>query len=126
MRKEEIFTSNFSFSHNVFYSYMSSVRQSAVLCGNAFRLGIQSIHHTASQLLLLKLGTRYYSFQTDPLQLSQYFPKPNQSKSNQKRTNVSYVTFSLGVQTCLCSKNSCFTTDSLNYPPDYQSHSSCQ
>ena len=27
-------TSNFSFSHNVFYSYISLVRQNAALCGN--------------------------------------------------------------------------------------------
>ena len=27
-------TRNFSFSHNVFYSYLSFVRQNAALCGN--------------------------------------------------------------------------------------------
>ena len=32
-----LITSNFSFSHNVFYSYISLVRQNAVLCGNGLR-----------------------------------------------------------------------------------------
>ena len=32
--KKLLVTSNFSFSHNVFHSYISLVRQHAVLCGN--------------------------------------------------------------------------------------------
>ena len=31
-------TSNFSFSHNVFYGYISLVRQNAVLCGNGVKM----------------------------------------------------------------------------------------
>ena len=31
---KQIVTSNFSFSHNVFHSYISLVRQNAALCGN--------------------------------------------------------------------------------------------
>ena len=38
MRIGEIRTSNFSFSHNVFHSYTSLVRQNAVLCGNKLTL----------------------------------------------------------------------------------------
>ena len=35
LEKEKLLvTSNFSFSHNVFHSYMFLVRQNAVLCGN--------------------------------------------------------------------------------------------
>ena len=35
VRKEKLLdTSNFSFSHNVFHSYLSLVRQNAALCGN--------------------------------------------------------------------------------------------
>ena len=30
-------TSNFSFSHNVFHSYISLVRQNAALCGNGLK-----------------------------------------------------------------------------------------
>ena len=38
MRKQELLvTSNFSFSHNVFHSYISLVHQNAVLCGNGLR-----------------------------------------------------------------------------------------
>ena len=34
MRKGLFVTSDFSFSHNVFYSYISLVRRTAALCGN--------------------------------------------------------------------------------------------
>ena len=34
MRKGENVKSNFSFSHNVFYSYISLVHQNTALCGN--------------------------------------------------------------------------------------------
>ena len=35
VRKEKLLvTSNFSFSHNVFHSYISLVQQNVVLCGN--------------------------------------------------------------------------------------------
>ena len=33
-RKKRVVTRNFSFSHHVFYSYISLVCQNAVLCGN--------------------------------------------------------------------------------------------
>ena len=36
--KKILVTSNFSFSQNVFYSYISSVRQNGALCGNGFGL----------------------------------------------------------------------------------------
>ena len=35
--KKILVTSNFSFSQNVFYSYISSVRQNGALCGNGFK-----------------------------------------------------------------------------------------
>ena len=37
-------TSNFSFSHNVFYSYMYFVCQNAALCGNGFRFQCKCKH----------------------------------------------------------------------------------
>ena len=37
-KKKLLVTSNSSFSDNVFYSYMYSVRQNAVLCGNGLTL----------------------------------------------------------------------------------------
>ena len=39
-RKGELLvTSNFSFSHNGFHSYISLVHQNVVLCGNGLKLG---------------------------------------------------------------------------------------
>ena len=44
VRKGEIaITSNFSFSHHVFYSYIYLVRRNAVLCGNGSRAFFFSI-----------------------------------------------------------------------------------
>ena len=37
-RRNLFFISNFSFSHNVVYSYLSLVRKNAVLCGNGLTL----------------------------------------------------------------------------------------
>ena len=37
-KEKLLVTSNFSFSHNVFHSYISLVRQNAALCGNGFTL----------------------------------------------------------------------------------------
>ena len=38
LKKEKLLvTSNFSFSYNVFYSYISLVHQNGVLCGNGLR-----------------------------------------------------------------------------------------
>ena len=41
LRKKEklLVTSNFSFSHNVFHSYVSFVLQNVALCGKGLRLG---------------------------------------------------------------------------------------
>ena len=36
-RVENIVTSNFSFSHDVFCSYISLLRQNAALCGNELK-----------------------------------------------------------------------------------------
>ena len=58
MRKEEIAcTSNFSFSHNVSYNYISLARQNVVLCDNglmkALELSsIKSFHTDNSKVLL--------------------------------------------------------------------------
>ena len=42
MKKDNsLVTSNFPISHNVFHSFISLVRQNAVLCGNGLTL-----HHT--------------------------------------------------------------------------------
>ena len=40
MREMEklLLTSNFSFSHNVFHSYIAVVRQNVALCGNGLNL----------------------------------------------------------------------------------------
>ena len=35
-KEKLLVSSNFSFSHNVFHSYISFVRQNVVLCGNGF------------------------------------------------------------------------------------------
>ena len=39
-KEKLLVTSNFSFSHNVFHSYISSVRQNAALFGNGLRSNI--------------------------------------------------------------------------------------
>ena len=39
-------TSNFSFSHDVFHSFLSTVRQNAALCGNGLNCKIFLPHHT--------------------------------------------------------------------------------
>ena len=44
--------SNFSFSHNVFHSYISLVHQNAVLCGNESTL--QGFHTLSRLLMTLK------------------------------------------------------------------------
>ena len=36
-KKKLLLPSNFSFSHNVFHSYISLVHQNAALCGNGFK-----------------------------------------------------------------------------------------
>ena len=49
-------TSNFSFSHNVFHSYVSLVRQNAGLRGNGLRVGTapiaQLVEHFTSKLIV--------------------------------------------------------------------------
>ena len=47
-KKKLLVTSNFSFSHNVFHSYISSVCQNVALFGNGLR------DHYSDKTLLLK------------------------------------------------------------------------
>ena len=42
-KKTLLVTSNFSFSHNVFYSYISLVHQNEVLCGNGLICCVQML-----------------------------------------------------------------------------------
>ena len=56
VRKEKLLvTSNFSFSHNVFYTYISLVRQNAALCGNEFS-GCKHIYVGHMHFSLYKSG----------------------------------------------------------------------
>ena len=56
-RKEKLLvTSNFSFSHNVFHSYISLVHQNSVLCGNG--LNVHVIHIFPGSVRKRKLSFR--------------------------------------------------------------------
>ena len=61
VRKGEI-ASNFSFSHNVFYGYISLVRQNVALCGNGLIYGHKIVTHCRlySYMLLSEMIVNFY------------------------------------------------------------------
>ena len=66
MRKGQIVTSNFSLSHNLFYSYKSLVRQNAAFCGYGLNIHVYCIMIEKQVLPTYTNLSRFYFLGTTP------------------------------------------------------------